>query len=60
MEIDDWDGVETAARIAAGEVSPGEVVRAAIARAEAWEPPLHAIATPTFEAALRDADEAAA
>jgi amidase len=60
LEIDDWDGVETAARIAAGEVSPGEVVRAAIARAEAWEPHLHAIATPTFEAALRDADEAAA
>lgn len=60
MEIETWDGVETAARIAAGDVSAREVVRAAIARAEAWEPHLHAIATPTFEAALRDADTAAA
>ena len=54
MEIDSWDGVETAARTAAGDVSAREVVRAAIARAEAWEPHLHAIATPTFDAALRD------
>lgn len=58
--MDDWDGVETAAHIASGAVSAGEVVRAAIARASAWEPHLHAIVTPTFEAAQRDAGAAAA
>lgn len=58
MELERWDGVETAARIARGEVSAQEVVRAAIERAAAWSH-LNAIVTPTFEAALRDADAAA-
>ena len=30
-----WDGVETAERIRRGDVTPGEVLEAAIARAEA-------------------------
>ncbi|MEZ4269607.1 MAG: amidase family protein, partial [Myxococcota bacterium] len=59
MEIASWDAVETAARIASGEVSAREVIESAIARAEAWEPHLRAIATPTFDAALRSADTAA-
>ncbi|MCB9730780.1 MAG: amidase [Deltaproteobacteria bacterium] len=54
-EMASWDGVETAERIARGEVSALEAVRAAVARAQAWEPHLHAIATPTFDEALRQA-----
>ena len=36
-------------------VSPVEVLRATIARAEALNPQLNAICTPMFEAAIKDA-----
>ncbi|MCB9686393.1 MAG: amidase [Alphaproteobacteria bacterium] len=49
-ELGTWDAVETAERIAAGDVSAREVVEAAIARAE--QHALNAIVTPTFERAL--------
>jgi len=50
-----WDATETAARIAAGEVSAEEVVRAAIERAGAWEPRINGVVTPTYEAAIERA-----
>lgn len=48
-ESQGWDAVETAARIRSGAVSSGEVVEAAIARAEAWEPQLNAIARELYD-----------
>jgi amidase len=50
-----WDAVETAERIASGEVSATEVVSAAIARARAWQPRLHAVVHPLYESALERA-----
>lgn len=50
-ETQDWDAVETAARIKSGDVSADEVVRAAIARAESAGA-LGAIVSETFERAL--------
>lgn len=41
--MENWDATETAARIVAGEVTAGEVVEAAIQRAEAWNPKLNAL-----------------
>ncbi len=55
MEMDRWDAVETAARIAAGDVSAEEVAAAAIQRAEAWEPRLGAVVTATWEEGLEAA-----
>ncbi len=55
--MEHWDAVETASRIRKREVSPREVIRAAIARAEAAES-LGAVVTATFERALDDADRA--
>ncbi|MCA9493823.1 MAG: amidase, partial [Myxococcales bacterium] len=53
-ELGAWDAVQTAERIAAGDVSAREVVEAAIARAE--QHALNAIVTPTFERALSEVD----
>ncbi len=50
-----WTLVETAARVAAREVSGEEVARAAIARAEAAQPALNAFIHLEAEAALRQA-----
>lgn len=49
------DAVETAARIASGEISAAEAVEAAIARAKALEPAINAIAFKRFERARDDA-----
>ena len=56
-ELAQWDLLETRARVAAREVSSPEVIEAAIARAELWEPHIHAIVTPTFSAARAQAGE---
>jgi len=56
-ELRSWDAIETAARIAAGEVSAEEVARAAVARAEAWEPHINAVVTPTYEAGIERAKQ---
>ena len=45
------DAVATAALIKSGEITPGEAVNAAIARAEAVEPAINAIVVETFDAA---------
>jgi amidase len=55
--LGDGDATEVAARLAAGEVSPVEVVAAAIDRLEAVNPRLNALAFPDFE---RARDRAAA
>jgi len=47
-----WDALETAARIAAGDVSAEEVIRAAVDRAGAWEPHINAVVTETYEAGI--------
>jgi len=52
------DAVETAARIRAGELSADEAVDAAIARAEALEPVINAIAFKSFDRARAAAGEA--
>ncbi len=52
-----WDATETASRIAKGEISPVEAVKAAIERAEAAEPVIGAIAYRRFEEALSEAAE---
>lgn len=46
-----WDAVETAARIANGEVSAMEVVDAAIRRARSWQPRINAIAHEDYDSA---------
>lgn len=50
-ELQAWDGAETAERIRRGDVSPREVVEAAIRRAEATRS-LGALVTETFQRAL--------
>lgn len=50
-----WDATETVTRLAARDVSPAEVVEAAIERAEASQVALQALVTPTFDAARRQA-----
>ncbi|MBL8956174.1 MAG: amidase [Myxococcaceae bacterium] len=52
QELAAWDAVETAERIAKRDVSPLEVVDAAIARAEAAKH-LNAVVTPSYEKARR-------
>ena len=54
------DAVAVAARVRAGEVSPGELVTAAIARAEQVEGTLHAVATPMYDRPRTDARSTAA
>lgn len=54
-EMRDWTAVETAMAIHRGEVSATEVVTAAIERAVAWEPTLHAVVDTTHQAALAQA-----
>lgn len=53
--LGDGDATEVARRVAAGEVSPFEVVTAAIERARAVEPVLHGLVWPDFERAVRRA-----
>ena len=50
-EYDTWDATEMAARVRAGDVSPDELLLAALARAEARNPALNAIVTPLWERA---------
>jgi len=50
------DAVEIARRIRVGEITSGEAVEAAIARAERVDPMLNAIATPLFEGAREEAN----
>lgn len=62
-ELRDWDGVETAERIRRREVGVGEVVEAAIDRAERVDPVVHGLVVATPEAArsqARDLDESLA
>ncbi len=54
-ELAALDGVETAARIKSGEISAAEAVEAAIARAEALEPSINAIAFKRFDRARESA-----
>ena len=56
--MESWDAVETRARLARREVSPREVIDAAVARAEAAGD-LGAIVTETFERARRESARAA-
>lgn len=58
LESRSWDATETAARIAAREVSAAEVVDAAIARAEAADPRLSAIVLELFREARAAAADA--
>lgn len=54
--LGDLDATGVAARIASGEVSPREVVEAAIERAELVQGPLNGIQFADFDRALRQAD----
>jgi amidase len=56
-ELGRLDAVETAARIRNGELSPEEVVAAAIERARALAPALNAVPTQTYAAALERAQQ---
>lgn len=58
-ETSTWDATETAARIAAKDISAVEAAEAAIARAVAWEPLINAIVARTFEAGLAQARKSA-
>ncbi len=49
-EYDRWDAVEMAARVAHGDVTPGELLEAAIERASRWRD-LNAVVTPLYERA---------
>src|SRR5262249_31979717 len=51
----DLDAVEQAELVRRGEVTPTELVDAAIARIEELTPRLNAVISPTFERARRDA-----
>jgi amidase len=51
VDLASLDAVETAARIRSGEISAGQAVEAAIARAEALEPSINAIAFKRFDRA---------
>lgn len=54
-ELAALDAVGQAALVHAGEITPTELVEAAIARIEALDPLLHAVITPTFEHARAEA-----
>lgn len=56
-EFEDLDGTAQAALIAEGQVTPAEVVEAAIARLEARNPALNAVIHPNLDGALRRAAE---
>src|SRR5690242_5357049 len=51
------DGMAQAELVRRGELTARELVEAAIARIERLNPTLNAVVTPTFELALRAADE---
>lgn len=55
-ELSSLDAVATAALVAAGEITPRQVVDAAIERIERLNPALNAVITPLFEGARRSAD----
>jgi len=57
-ELATTTAVELAMRIREREVSPVEVMRATVERAERLHPALNAICTPTFESAMAQAHEA--
>jgi amidase len=52
-ELAQLDAVATAEAVRAGRIQPREVVAAAIARAQALEPSLHAIATEDYDRAVK-------
>lgn len=56
-EYDGWDALEQAARVRAGEVSPAELLDAAIARVEARNPALNAVNQPLFSYARGRVDD---
>ena len=55
--METWDATETAHRISTGEVSATEVVRAAIYRALAWNPKVHALTHLDSDGALAQAKD---
>ena len=55
MTMGNWDGLETAARLKAGEVSPVEVIDAAIERCERVDPEINAFVWTCFEKAREEA-----
>ncbi len=58
-EMRTWDAVETAARIASGEVSAAEVATAAVERSIAADPDIAAVAAPLYAGARVSAGRAA-
>ena len=56
-ELGALDAVETAARVASGELKASEAVAAAIERARALEPVLNAISCKTFDNAMRESEQ---
>ena len=55
-EYDDWDGLEMATRVAKGDVSPLDLVEAAIERIEAYNPQLNAVVHRQYEEARHRAN----
>ena len=55
MTMGNWDGLETAAHLKAGEVSPVEVIDAAIERCEQINPEINAFIWTCFEKAREEA-----
>jgi len=52
-----WDALECVSQLQSGAITAHELVDAAIARAEAWEPHLGAIVTPAFDDARAQAQQ---
>ncbi|MDR3507328.1 MAG: amidase [Caulobacteraceae bacterium] len=59
MNLEDLDAVASAALIEAGEISPRELVEAAIERIEAQNPALNAVVHKLYDKALKAADDPA-
>ena len=55
MAMGDWDGLETASRLKAGDVSPVEVIDAAIQRCEQADPEINAFVWTCFDKAREEA-----
>ena len=55
-EYDTWDGLEMAARVASGDVSPLDLLDAAIERIEAYNPQLNAVVHRQYEDAKQRAN----
>ncbi len=56
-EYDQWDALEQAARVRAGEVSPAELLEAAVARIESRNPSMNAVNRTLFEHARARGEE---